>query len=164
MEASSECLTLIKHFEGYRLVAYRCPAGVLTIGWGHTGRDVKPGMTITPMQANELLRQDMAAIAVDVRKLLKVRVTQRQFDALVSFAFNVGPDMDGDGIAEGLGDSTLLKLLNAGNVFGAADQFLKWVYAGGKKLPGLIRRRAAERAMFMGADVASAIRTGESAA
>ena len=164
MDASSECLTLIKHFEGCKLAAYRCPAGVLTIGWGHTGKDVKPGMVITQKQADDLLRQDVAAIAVDVRKLLKVRVTQRQFDALVSFAFNVGPDTDGDGIAEGLGDSTLLKLLNAGNVFGAADQFLKWVNGGGKKLPGLVKRRVAERALFMGADVASAIRTGEAAA
>jgi lysozyme len=84
-----------------------------------------------------------------VNSLVKVKLTQNQFDALISFVYNVGADIDADNIAEGLGDSTLLKKLNAGDYKGAADQFLKWDKANGKVMKGLTIRRQAERALFL---------------
>lgn len=141
-------LALIKYYEGCRLTAYKCPAGVWTIGYGHTGPDVKPGMVITVQRADELLWQDVQRFVRDVNSLVKVPLTEGQFDALVSFAFNVGSDIDADTIAEGLGDSTLLKLVNAGRFDAAAGEFGKWNKAGGKVLEGLTRRRATEAALF----------------
>lgn len=162
--ASDECIRLIQHYEGCKLKAYKCPAGVWTIGYGHTGKDVKEGLVISQQRATDLLREDVANFAADVNSLLKVRVTQRQFDALVSFAYNVGSDIDLDTIAEGLGDSTLLKLVNAGNFAKAADEFPKWNKAKGKVLGGLVKRRAAERALFLGTMIEGALRIGEAAA
>jgi lysozyme len=164
MNISEDGLSVIKHYEDCRLEAYKCPAGVWTIGYGHTGSDVKPGMVISENKADELLRADVASFEADVRKLVKSFITQRQFDALVSFAFNVGSDIDLDDIAEGLGDSTLLKRLNAGDIKGAAEQFLKWDKAGGQKLRGLTRRRNSERALFLGASGLEAIQIGMAAA
>jgi lysozyme len=148
MNITNNCLTLIKYYEGCRLAAYKCPAGVLTVGVGHTGPDVKPGMVITVQRADELLWQDVQRFVRDVNSLVKVPLTEGQFDALVSFAFNVGSDIDADTIAEGLGDSTLLKLVNAGRFDAAAGEFAKWNKAGGKVLDGLVRRRATEAALF----------------
>lgn len=191
MKASDECVRLIQHFESCSLTSYPDPASELakaciakkigimaykslknwqqykghpwTIGWGHTGKDVKPDMQITHRKADELLLEDMRSFVEDVNGLVKVTVTQRQFDALVSFAFNVGSDIDADTIAEGLGDSTLLKYVNASKFDLAADEFLKWNKAGGQVLRGLTRRRAAERALFKGSMVEGAIRIGEAA-
>ena len=140
MEASKILIEQIKAFEGLRLEAYRDAAGVLTIGYGHTGSDINEGDRITAYWAKELLRNDLGATEAAVRRLHVAR-TQGQFDALVSFAFNLG--------IERLQGSTLLKVIRHG---GSHDQirreFKRWVYAGGKKLRGLERRRAWEAKRF----------------
>ncbi|AEU36187.1 lysozyme [Granulicella mallensis] len=138
---SPQGLSLTKQFEGLRLTAYQDVAGVWTIGYGHTG-DVHPGQTITNEQADSLLLSDMAIAIACVNRLVKVPLTQGQFDALCDFTFN-----------EGVGNfttSTLLRVLNTGDYTAAAKQFSVWVYAGGKVQAGLERRRAAEQAMFSG--------------
>lgn len=139
MQISKAGLDLIKQFEGLYLKAYRCPAGVPTIGYGHTA-GVAMGQTITQQQADDYLRRDVRQFERAVERLVKVPLTQGQFDALVSFAFNLGEGA--------LAQSTLLRLLNAGDYAGAAAQFDRWNKAGGRVLPGLVRRRAAERALF----------------
>ncbi len=141
MRTSESGLALIRQFEGLRLSAYRCPAGIATIGYGSTA-GVQMGQTITSERAEELLREDVRQFEAAVSRLVKVPLTQGQFDALASFAFNLG--------AKSLEKSTLLRLLNAGDYSGAAAQFDRWVYASGKKLSGLVKRRAAERALFEG--------------
>ena len=139
MQISKAGLDLIKQFEGLYLNAYRCPAGVPTIGYGHAA-GVAMGQTITQQQADDYLRRDVRQFERAVSRLVRVPLTQGQFDALVSFAFNLGEGA--------LAQSTLLRLLNAGDYAGAAAQFDRWNKAGGCVLPGLVRRRAAERAMF----------------
>jgi lysozyme len=138
-------LSLIKGFEGLRLTAYRDPVGILTIGFGHT-RGVKAGQTITMNQASAFLLDDLADSEHAVTSCVTVPITQQQFDALVSFAFNVG--------AGALRRSTLLKLLNQEDYDGAAKQFGRWTHAGAVQLAGLVKRRTAEREMFQGSDVA----------
>lgn len=150
MKCNATGLAIIKKAETLRLRAYRCPKGKWTIGWGHTGPIAREGMKITPEQAEQLFRADVARFEREVASLLRVPVTEGQFSALVSFAFNCGSDIDADTIAEGLGDSTLLKKLNAGDVAGAADEFPKWVKCNGEVLGGLAERRKAERALFLG--------------
>ena len=143
MNASDRGLDLIKSFEGCKLTAYPDPGtggAPWTIGWGTT-RGVKPGMTITQEEADLLLAEDVSSFAQAVNRLVTVPLNQNQFDALVSFAYNVG--------SSNLGNSTLLRLLNEGNYEGAAGQFGRWVNGGsGETLPGLVRRRAAERALI----------------
>ena len=139
MQISKAGLDLIKQFEGLYLKAYRCPAGVPTIGYGHTA-GVAMGQTITQQQADDYLRRDVRQFERAVARLVTVPLTQGQFDALVSFAFNLGEGA--------LAQSTLLRLLNTGDYAGAAAQFDRWNKAGGRVLPGLVRRRAAERALF----------------
>lgn len=131
---------LIKHFEGLYLDAYLCPAGVPTIGYGHTA-GVRLGQRITAAGALSLLTEDMAEAAADVDRLVKVRINGNQRGALASFVFNLG--------AGNLGSSTLLKKLNAGDVESAAEEFGKWINASGRPLFGLIKRRAAERQLFL---------------
>lgn len=161
MRISSSGIVLIEYFEDCELTAYPDPATggePWTIGWGHTGSDVRPGMQISQERADEiLLEEDLPSFEVDVENLVHVPMKQCEFDALVSFAFNVGSDIDGDDIAEGLGDSTLLRLFNAGDTSGAADQFLRWNRGNGKVMLGLRRRRTAERSVFLGVDVRTAI-------
>lgn len=140
MKTSTKGLALIKEFEGCKLAAYLCPAGVLTVGYGHT-RGVKKGDVITQATADRLLVDDVAAFESEVSRLAKVTLTQGQFDALVSFAYNLG--------SKALEGSTLLKKFNAGDKSGAADEFGKWVNANGVKLAGLVKRRAAERELFV---------------
>jgi len=137
---SDQGLALTEQFEGLQLTAYQDPVGVWTIGYGHTGADVQPGLTITQEQASDLLLQDVAGAVAAVNRLVTVPLTQNQFDALVDFTFNVGQG--------NLASSTLLRELNAGNTEGAAAQFLVWVYAKGVELPGLVTRRQAEAALF----------------
>ncbi|KAA0576665.1 glycoside hydrolase family protein [Azospirillum sp. Sh1] len=136
---------LVKHFEGLYPTAYLCPAGVPTIGYGHTA-GVKMGQSITAEQADAFLAADLTEAAGRVDALVKVALNDDQRGALSSFVFNLG--------AGSLGSSTLLKMLNAGDYAGAADQFGRWVYAtvNGKptKLAGLVARRAAEAALFSG--------------
>jgi lysozyme len=143
MRISDAGLRFIKAHEGLRLEAYPDPGTggkPWTIGYGHTGPEVVPGLRITAERAEELLRANVARFEAAVTRLVRVPLSQPQFDALVSFAFNTGEGA--------LARSTLLKMLNAGDYSGAAEQFDKWVNAGGKPMPGLIRRRRAERTMF----------------
>lgn len=139
MKTGEKGLALIKHFEGLRLRAYQCSANVWSIGYGHTA-GVKPDDVITPEQADAFLRQDVSDSEQAVSRFVRVPLTQYQFDALVSFTFNLG--------SGNLRTSTLLRLLNAGDYPGAAGQLLRWVNAGGKELPGLVRRRVAEKELF----------------
>jgi lysozyme len=141
MKISPRGIELIKRFEGLRLKAYKDAGGVLTIGYGHTGPDVKPGLTIDREQAEALLRKDLARFEAGVRRHAAA-AGQDRFDALVSFAFNVG--------LAAFARSTLLRKHKAGDFVGAADQFPRWIRAGGRVLPGLKRRRAAERALYEG--------------
>ncbi|MCP1104855.1 lysozyme [Serratia nevei] len=133
-------LNLIKHFEGLKLRAYQCSAHVWTIGYGHTV-DVSANDVITEEEALYFLHQDVAESERAVNQYVHVPLTQNQFDALVSFVFNLG--------VGNFRTSTLLKKLNAGDDDGAAQEFGRWIHAGGKVLPGLVRRREAERALFL---------------
>ena len=154
MKTGERGLALIKEFEGCKLSAYQCPAGIWTIGYGSTrygdGTPVGKGRTLpSELAALELLKVTLVQFEKDVNSLVKVPITQNQFDALISFAYNLGSDIDKDDIAEGLGDSTLLKKLNDRDYFGAAAEFHKWNKAGGKSLAGLTRRRNAEAELFL---------------
>ena len=136
---------LVKHFEGLHLKAYLCPAGVPTIGYGHTD-SVRLGQTITADQADAFMAADLVEAASHVDTLVKVPLNDDERGALSSFVFNLG--------AGSLASSTLLKLLNSGDREGAGIQFGRWVYAsvnGARtQLPGLVARRAAEAALFSG--------------
>lgn len=145
MQTSDKGIALIKEFEGCKLTAYQDSVGVWTIGYGWTqpvdGKPIRAGMTIKQETAERLLKTGMISYESDVSRLVKVGLTQGQFDALVSFTYNLG--------ARSLSTSTLLRKLNAGDYAGAADEFLRWNKAGGKVLNGLTRRREAERALFL---------------
>jgi lysozyme len=163
MKISKAGIDLIKHFEGVRLKPYKCPAQLWTIGVGHVmypdqhhlsidGRrhfPLKPEhkRSFTEAEVNELLRNDLSLFDSGVERLCGRSLPQCQFDALVSFAFNLGLGT--------LQRSTLKSKLTRGDVKGAADQFLRFSMAGGKILPGLQRRRIAERAMFLSGGVDS---------
>lgn len=148
---SENGLSLIKSFEGKYYKGYLCPAGKWTIGYGHTGETfgnaTPKGMTITDEQIDILLKQDMKRFEKAVLRSVTVPLKQHQFDALVSFAFNVG--------AGALATSTLLKKLNAGDYAGAAEQFIAWNKITNPQTKkkevsnGLVRRRQAERHMFL---------------
>ena len=140
MNISKKGIDLIKRFEGCRLKAYRCPAGVWTIGYGHTN-NVRPDDIITQDDAEELLKRDLKVHEDNVKRVVKIALTQNQFDALVSFEYNVGYGA--------FANSTLLKLLNAGNYNGASKQFERWVYAGDRVLEGLVKRRKEEKGLFL---------------
>jgi len=142
---SNRGITLVKEFEGLETTAYPDPGNPSTgepwtIGYGHT-RGVRKGDTCTEDQATEWLRGDLKTAEGAVKHLVDVPLTQGQFDALASFVFNCG--------AGAFGNSTLLRLLNGGDVSGAADQFSRWNKGASGPLPGLVRRRAAERALFL---------------
>lgn len=142
MRASSACLDLIKDFEKLRLTAYLDAVGIWTIGYGHT-RSAISGIQISEARALFLLAEDVKWSEVAVNELVRVPLTQYQFDALVSFVFNVG--------VTAFKLSTLLRLLNErADPARVAAEFMRWVYAKGKKLAGLERRRAAERLLFQG--------------
>ena len=145
MQTSEKGIALIKEFEGCKLTAYQDSVGVWTIGYGWTqpvdGKPIRAGMTINQETAERLLKTGLVSYESDVSHLVKVGLTQGQFDALVSFTYNLG--------ARSLSTSTLLRKLNAGDCAGAADEFLRWNKAGGKVLNGLTRRREAERALFL---------------
>ncbi|ELN9580822.1 lysozyme [Enterobacter kobei] len=145
MQTSDKGIALIKQFEGCKLTAYQDSVGVWTIGYGWTqpvdGKPIRAGMTIKQETAERLLKTGLVSYESDVSRLVKVGLTQGQFDALVSFTYNLG--------SKSLSTSTLLRKLNAGDYAGAADEFLRWNKAGGKVLNGLTRRREAERALFL---------------
>ena len=133
-------IDLIKRWEGYRSQAYLCPGNIWTIGYGHT-KGVRQGQVISQAQAERLLKEDLKYFEKEVDNLVAVPINQAQFDALVSFAFNVG--------VNALAKSTLLKLLNQKDYAGAASQFGRWVYANKKRLPGLVKRREEEKKLFL---------------
>jgi lysozyme len=146
MKTSHDGLTLLKEFEGLRLRAYKCPAGVWTIGYGHTSEagppKVFPDMAISRDAAEAILRRDIVEYEEGVEKLVQVEITQGQFDALVSFAYNVGvPQLE---------RSTLLKRINAEEFDRVPAEFMKWTKGGGRELPGLVRRRRAEVKLWRG--------------
>ena len=148
--ASPAAYALIREFEGLRTECYLCPAGIATIGYGHTGPEVETGMrSISLKEADDMLQADVRRCTKQVAELVRVPINQNQFDALVSFVFNLG--------AASPKSSTLLRILNSGqNPRSAATEFLRWVQAKNPKtgksevLPGLVRRREAEKALFLG--------------
>ena len=151
MTPSAACVSLVQQFEGCAtrqsdgsFKAYPDPGSggdPWTIGWGSTGADIKPGVVWSQSQCDDRLSRDLTTFATKVATLLgTAKTTQNQFDAMVSFAYNVG--------VTNLGNSTLLKLHKAGNYADAANQFALWNKASGKVLPGLIKRRAAEAALY----------------
>lgn len=140
MKISSAGLALTKGHEGCRLKAYLDTGDVWTIGWGHT-RGVKEGDTCTQEQADAWLNEDNDIAERDVNELVKVPLTQNQFDALVDFVFNIGRTQ--------FATSTLLRKLNAGDYVGAANQFGRWIYDNGKIINGLVARRSDTRDLFM---------------
>lgn len=141
-------ITLIKKFEGFRARPYLCPGGIATVGYGSTfyadGRPVKlSDPLISQAGAELLLRATLGQYETAVCEGVTQPMTQGQFDALVDFAYNCG--------AGSFRSSTLRKKINAGDMVGAALEFARWNKAGGVVLPGLVRRREAERALFVGA-------------
>jgi lysozyme len=138
---SSTGETLIKNFELLKLAAYQDPKGIWTIGWGHTGPAVIEYLTCSMDEAEEWFQQDTAAAVHGVDSSLQTNVSQNQFDALVSFAFNVGVGAEQH--------STMLKLVNARDFAGAAAEFPKWDHIGGIENAGLKRRRLSEQALFL---------------
>lgn len=145
MKTSKNGTNLISTFEGFYSNAYLCPAGVWTIGIGTTiypnGTKVKQGDKCTMTQAVEYLSHDLQSFERTVNQAVTVSLSQNQFDALVSLAYNIG--------SNAFEDSTLVKYLNAGKYKSAAEEFLVWNKGGGKVLKGLVNRRAVERELFL---------------
>lgn len=138
-----QAIELIKKYEGFSSKAYLCPANVWTIGYGTTrvdNKSVTSGMTCTEQQAEEYLKNDLQVFAKAINRLVKVPLTDNQFSALLSFTYNLG--------VGALEKSTLLKKLNEGSYGVAQAEFLKWIRAGGKILPGLVCRRGEEAELF----------------
>lgn len=146
MRMTEEGVSLIKRFEGFRAHAYRDAAGAWTIGYGHTSAagepQVRADLTVTKAEAGLILKRDVDSFAQGVRRLLKVALTPAQFSALVSFAYNVG--------LSNFSTSSVLKAVNAGEPALVPRRLQLWVKANGRVLPGLVRRRAAEAALFAG--------------
>jgi lysozyme len=168
MKVSDNGLAIIKHFEGFGERTYRCPAGKATIGYGHvllpadefwdgtTGQaliqlfaqspqSAAAALKICEHEAHGFLRKDAAIAEAAVKQAVLVPLTQGQFDALVSFTFNVG--------TTNFRTSTLLKRINAGRHADAAAEFARWVYSNGQKLAGLEKRRAAEAGLYKGQNI-----------
>ena len=143
MRTGDEGIALIRHFEGCRLDAYLCPAGVWTIGYGHT-KGVKEGETIDQEAAEAFLIEDLEEFEGYVTEMVEVPLSQSQFDALVSWTFNLGPG--------NLERSTLLAKLNQREYTDVPFEIKRWTRAGGVILPGLVKRRDAEAALFEGRD------------
>lgn len=151
MQVSPAGVALTKAMESLRLTSYPDPGtggAPWTCGWGHTGPEVKPHMTVTQAQAETWLNADLARAGLVVNSLVHIYITQGQFDALADFVFNVG--------AGNFRSSTLLRKLNAGDVQGAANEFDRWTLAAGKQLPGLVIRRDCEKKMFLKPDAVTA--------
>lgn len=145
MVISDHGIEMIKEYEGCYLTAYQCAAGVWTIGYGTTepinGEPIQEGMTITQEEADRLLRENIKMYERAIRENTRVPLNQNHFDALVSLTYNIG--------CEAYKSSTLLKMLNQYDYYGAADQFLRWNKVNGKTLTGLTRRRESERKVFL---------------
>lgn len=146
MKVSEKCIKMIKHHEGVRTKPYQDPIGLWTVGVGHLIEDGKKlpkewNRELTDEEVDALLYKDLERFEIGVKRLTKVALSQSQFDALVSFSFNVG--------LGNLQSSTLRSKLNREDYEGASNEFPKWRRAGGKILPGLVKRRADERALFL---------------
>jgi lysozyme len=153
MRTSQQGRDRIKKHEALRLVSYRDAVGVWTIGWGNTGSEyAREGVRISKSKAQALFDGDIAEAEAIVDKAVSVPLSQEQYDALVSFVFNIGPGSkhkDGFVRLKNGKPSTLLRLLNEGKYEAAAQQFNRWVYGGGRILGGLVKRRAEETALFL---------------
>lgn len=143
MKIGSEGVELIKHFEGCRLEAYLCPANVWTIGYGHTG-GVREGDVIDQEAAEAHLIEDLEEFEGYVNSMVEIALKQNEFDAIVAWTFNLGP--------RNLKESTLLNRLNYGPLSDVPAQIQRWNRAGGQVLEGLVKRRAAESALWQGLD------------
>jgi len=142
MKTSQKGIDLIKKFEGFKSAPYRCPAGVWTIGYGTTQGITQKSECVTEKQAEELLRRDLIDAEATVRDLVRAPLAQHQFDALVSFVYNVGRG--------NFKKSTLLRLLNQQAFAAVPEQFLRFNWAAGVQLVGLTKRRKAEMLLFQG--------------
>ena len=143
MKTTPKGIALIKEFEGLRLKAYKCPGGVWTIGYGHTD-GVRPGMVISERQAEDFLKAELIAFEKYLNDL-RLAINQNQFDALISFFYNVGTG--------NFSRSTLLRKVRANPQDNSImDEFLRWVYSKGRVLPGLQRRRLAEMKLYFSND------------
>lgn len=140
-DISPDGIRLIESFEGFSATPYKDVAGVLTIGFGHTGPDVESLSPLTIEAGTALLRRDLATFVAAVNHLVRVPIDQNQMDALCSFVYNVG--------VANFSRSLSLRHLNAGDYAGCANDFRYWCHAGGKVLPGLVARRAAEASLFL---------------
>jgi lysozyme len=145
MEINTACVNIVKFYEGFRSRPYLDPVGIPTIGYGSTYYENDTKVTlqdqpITSERAIQLLLYNLSKFASGVNTIVKVPLNNNQFNALVSFAYNVG--------LGALKKSTLLKLVNSGNYKGASEQFIRWNKAGGQVLPGLTKRREAERNLW----------------
>ncbi len=153
MKASLKAYALAKGYEGWSAAPYLCPGGQWTIGWGHTLGVTAHTPAITEAQGELYLAHDIIEAEAIVNRAVTVLLNQNEFDALVLFVMNIGPGQAGvkSGLAELKtgGPSTLLRRLNENDRAGAAAEWLKWVYAGGQQLAGLVKRRAEERALFL---------------
>ena len=139
MQVSQTGINLVKKWEGLLTKAYQDTGGVWTIGYGHT-KGVTPNMVITEKQAEQFLIEDLQDSVDWVNRLVKVPVNQNQFDALVSFVFNIGPTQ--------FNDSTMLRKLNTKDYNGAANEFKRWKYDNGRVIQGLVNRRADEEKLY----------------
>lgn len=133
----------LRTHEGLRLTAYRDTGGIWTIGYGHTGPEVREGLTITEPEARALLRKDLQIAEASVDKHVTIALDQHEVDALVSLVYNIG--------GPAFGKSTLLRMLNGRDRVGAAAEFARWHLASGKRVKGLLLRRLREAALFLGA-------------
>lgn len=151
MKTNQAGVNLIKEFEGFRAKAYKCPAGVWTIFYGHTSAagapEVRPGMTGTAAEGEKVLRRDLVKYENAVSSAIKVPLTSNQFSACVSLCYNIGPG--------NFAKSSVARFCNKKQFKQASDAFALWNKAGGKVLPGLVRRRAAEAALFSKDDVST---------
>lgn len=136
---SDSGVALVQQHEGLRLAAYLDPVNIPTVCYGSTA-GVRLGQVYTEAQCKEILKKDLRTAEAAVKRLVTVPITQGQYDALVSFTFNVG--------SGNLASSTLLRYTNSGMCYEAARQFDRWVYAKGQRLPGLVKRRHDERGLF----------------
>lgn len=146
MKISENGIELIKEFEGYKSEAYQCTSGIWTIGYGHT-KNVQKNDTCSVEEATEFLKQDVEIAERAINQLVKVELNQNQFDALVSFVFNIGV---GNKVSKkGFAGSTMLAFLNAGHFPLAAGQFDRWVYSKSEISKGLVKRRKKEKELFL---------------
>ena len=143
MTPSSKCSALVEKSEGDVLKAYPDPAtggAPWTIGYGHTGPEVHPGMRITQQEADAYLEQDLCRVGQQISKVVHVELSQDEFDALVCFVYNIG--------IGNFMNSTMLRLLNMGKFDEASNEFEKWTKGAGKVMPGLVARRQEEKDLF----------------